>query len=127
MKTINPQPPRLSKLLEKNLMHRQGDVLIIPVDKIPTDAKPMKREKDGSATLALGEATGHSHRAHGDVRMFRRAAEAESIQLPRYLQVRGAPAIVLHQEHGQVDLPPGNYRVIQQREYSPEKLRRVVD
>jgi len=108
-------------------MYRQGDVLIVGVDEIPVDAEPMEPEEDGAATLALGEATGHSHRVHGDVRMFRRAADAELVQLPRFLQVRGAPAVLLHQEHDQIAIPPGNYRVIQQREYSPGEIRRVAD
>jgi hypothetical protein len=32
-----------------------------------------------------------------------------------------------HQEHATIAVPAGNYRVIRQREYSPERIRRVED
>ena len=41
-------------------MFRQGDVLIIPVAKLPDCLEPMKRER-GRVILAHGEVTGHAH------------------------------------------------------------------
>jgi hypothetical protein len=34
---------------------------------------------------------------------------------------------VIHEEHQPITLEPGIYRVWQQREYTPEAIRRVVD
>ena len=41
-------------------MFRQGDVLVVPVDEIPTGLKKVPREQ-GRLVLAHGEATGHAH------------------------------------------------------------------
>jgi hypothetical protein len=35
--------------------------------------------------------------------------------------------VVTHQEHSKIELPAGNYRVIRQREYSPEAILNVQD
>ena len=44
----------------------------------------------------------------------------------RYLQVVETTALK-HEEHATVPLPKGVYRVVQQREYSPEAIRNVAD
>ncbi len=36
-------------------------------------------------------------------------------------------ATFVHEEHGPVTLPPGDYKVVIQREYSPEAIRNVAD
>jgi hypothetical protein len=41
-------------------MYRQGDVLIVPIEKLPADLEPVARE-GRSIVLARGEATGHAH------------------------------------------------------------------
>ena len=41
---------------------RQGDVLLIPVDKVPTESQYVYRIKGAGIILAAGEATGHHHR-----------------------------------------------------------------
>lgn len=41
---------------------------------------------------------------------------------------RTAPGVALrHEEHAPIPLPPGDYQVIRQREYDPEKSRLVAD
>lgn len=40
---------------------RQGDVLFIPINKIPKDAKAVTRDNRGRIVLAEGEKTGHAH------------------------------------------------------------------
>jgi hypothetical protein len=37
------------------------------------------------------------------------------------------PAALAHDEHATIMLPPGNYRIVRQREYSPEEIRDVAD
>ena len=34
---------------------------------------------------------------------------------------------IVHEEHGTVSVPKGDYEVTIQREYSPEEIRSVVD
>ena len=97
-------------------MYRHGDVIIVPVDKIPTEAT--KRE---GVTLALGEITGHSHRmADGEVQMF-------AFDDRTYMQIQSKISALVHEEHHRIDLPAGNYEVIIQREYEPNGWRTVRD
>ena len=82
--------------------------------------------RHGRLVLAEGEATGHAHAiAERDAREFRVGDE-------RFVLVRSA-AQLIHEEHATIDLPPGAYRVVIQREYEPAPIpsadawRRVVD
>ena len=105
------------------LMYRQGDVLLVAVDAIPEAAEQQPRR--GRLILAEGEATGHAHAiAELDAREFRVGDE-------RFVLVRSA-AQLIHEEHATIELEPGAYRVVIQREYEPAPLgtpawRRVVD
>lgn len=100
--------------------YRQGDVFITRVaDEIPKDVKPMPREK-GRIILAHGEVTGHAHA------IKQRGAKLVSGPAGRFLCVTSAVDLT-HEEHGTITLPPGNYRVGIQREYSPEAIRDVKD
>jgi hypothetical protein len=47
-------------------------------------------------------------------------------QTMMYLRVTRATRI-MHEEHGPIDLPVGDYRVRRQVEYTPEGWRRVAD
>ena len=100
-------------------IYRQGDVLIIQVDELPDGGEPIARD-NGNIVLAYGEVTGHRH-AIADVNVQWIAA-ADS----RYL-VSDAPFTVRHEEHAPVAVPAGTFRVIRQREYTPEAIRNVAD
>ena len=98
-------------------MFRQGDVLIQKVQFIPTTA--VKQEK---CVLALGEATGHTHQ------IKRGAYLLIDTDGAKYIDVIGRSATVVHEEHGPITLEgPAVYRIIQQREYTPEEIRNVRD
>ena len=104
-------------------MYRQGDVLIVPVKAMPKNLQPMQRE-NGSAVLAHGEVTGHSH-AIKDVR-------AALFSDPRTMEVfmlvaGGAPVALEHEEHDTINVAPGSYQIVRQREYSPGAVRNVAD
>jgi hypothetical protein len=44
-----------------------------------------------------------------------------------FLRVAGPdPVALTHEEHAPLSIPPGNYRVIQQREYQPREMPRIV-
>ncbi len=106
----------------KRQPYRQGDVLIKPIAKIPNGLVEIPRE-NGRLVLAHGEVTGHAHVVEGEA-LFLAADIAELDN--RFLEV-AAECEVVHEEHGTLTLPPGNYEVIRQREYSPEEIRRVAD
>jgi hypothetical protein len=103
---------------------RQGDVLLHPVADVPETARPLPRTA-GRVVLAEGEATGHAHAI--------RAAGATLLadKDDRYLSV-AAPVTLDHEEHAAIELAPGSYRVVIQREYVPADVgspayRLVVD
>ncbi len=102
---------------------RQGDVLLVAVEALPAGA--IEQPRQGRLILAEGEATGHVHAiAERDAREFRVGNE-------RFVLVRSA-ARLIHEEHAPIELRPGAYRLVIQREYEPATLgaptwRRVVD
>ena len=104
-------------------MYRQGDVLIVPVKRMPRGAERVNREK-GRAVLAHGEVTGHAHAVkNGRAELFCDAAR-DAI----FMSISGDAAVALeHEEHETIHVPPGTYRIIRQREYSPGAIRVVAD
>lgn len=100
------------------LQYRQGDVFLLAVPRVPDGATPVARE-DGRLVLAHGEVTGHAHAvAAPDGRLL----EHEGA---RFLAVPTA-AVLVHEEHAPIALPPGTYRVVIQREYVPAEPRRAA-
>ena len=100
-------------------IYRQGDVLIREIAKVPA-TKPCT-VKAGRFVLAEGEATGHAHticELDGTL-----SIDAEG---RLYLKTEGGCELV-HQEHAMINIAPGKYEVIRQREYSPEAIRNVAD
>jgi hypothetical protein len=94
-------------------MYRHGDLLIVKVDSIPGSAKVKKDN-----ILAYGTATGHSHRLSGGTVL----EEGQSV----YLKVPNS-GVLTHEEHDDITLPLGDYRVIRQVEYNPyENATRMV-
>lgn len=104
-------------------MYRQGDVLIVAIDEIPSSSTEVPRAKRG-IVLAEGEVTGHAHRIPSrSATLYRTETDA------RYLRVTAGktPAVLKHEEHAKIELPPGNYRVTIHREYQPGALPRRVE
>ena len=103
---------------------RQGDVLLVPIDEVPAAARPVRRT-GGRVVLAEGEVTGHAHAIRSP------SATLLGTGDERYLRV-AAPVTLDHEEHARIEVAPGTYRVVIQREYvppeiSPVTFRRVVD
>jgi hypothetical protein len=104
-------------------MYRQGDVLIIPIEKMPKGLEPLDREK-GRVVLAHGEVTGHAHAIKDQRAALFRDPKLAAI----FMHVTGDEPVALeHDEHNTIPIPPGTYRVVRQREYHPEEIRRVED
>ena len=97
---------------------RQGDVLLVRVDGLPAKTKTLKTN-----IVAYGEVTGHAHKIEvdaGDVTLV------EDEEGNMFVSVKG-DAHMAHEEHGPIALTEGTYKVVHQREYSPEKIRPVLD
>jgi hypothetical protein len=124
--------------------YRQGDVLLERVDE--SEVPPLKGmrvvERDrGRVVLAYGEATGHAHSIDSDCATLYALveepkpdqAEAEQVAdraVERFLKiVKGGDTMVAlhHQQHPEIELPPGTYKVTRQSEYTPEAIRTVAD
>lgn len=101
------------------MLHQQGDVLFKKINRFPGDIK-----KYESNILAEGEATGHAHAidlANADV--------YRDEQNNLYIDVTGENAVVKHEEHNQINIPKGRYKIAKVREYDHFKreVRKVVD
>lgn len=124
----------------KQVSVRQGDVLLVPVKKIPRGYKKV----DGDVVLALGETTGHSHRFEektGVCGFFKEGAEDHTIGGGSKL-VGGATSIAfitvptsgadlkhvgeLPHGHDPIHVAPGSYEVRRQREYVADGIERAV-
>lgn len=105
------------------IQFRQGDVFITRCDAIPAGLEPVARDK-GRVVLAYGEVTGHAHAVRDrHAQIFRDPKLAKVFML-----VTGdAPVALEHEEHTRIELEPGAYEIVIQREYSPEAIRNVAD
>jgi hypothetical protein len=102
--------------------YRQGDVMIYGPVTRPEGL--VKLKSDGRVILAHGEVTGHHHSfAGGTATLLAPDQSAECT----HVEIAEAIALLEHQEHDTIAIPKGTYRVIRQREYSPEAIRRVAD
>jgi len=105
---------------------RQGDVLLIPVDNIPANAKPVDPD-GGKLILAYGEVTGHHHAVEQQDGVQLVTAE-QADELRMWLEISTAePVALTHQEHATIMVPPGRYERRIQREYAPDAIRTVQD
>lgn len=101
----------------------QGDVMIKRIDEFPKDLKPALAEA-GNYIVAHSE-TGHHH--------VLPAAETEVYdqdEFVSYVRVNNVVALKhlrSFDTHAPIGLPPGNYRITRQREYTPEGFRRAAD
>jgi hypothetical protein len=118
--------------MKNKAQYRQGDVFIEGVTEIPTTAQ--KQDVSRNVILAHGEVTGHHHVLstidptdwwkQGDLSTANDKPATMNGELFFSLP---KTAMVTHPEHATIELPPGNYRVTRQREYSPAAIRKVAD
>lgn len=100
-------------------MYRQGDVLLVQTDELPADSSPV--EWTDRVVLAYGEETGHAHAINiSQTKMFEAGGT-------RYIVVAKDGAELKHEEHSTINLKQGVYRIVHQREYSPDRERLVID
>ncbi|MEK6647577.1 MAG: hypothetical protein AABY84_12980 [Candidatus Firestonebacteria bacterium] len=99
----------------KEMKKRQGDILFVKIDKIK---EGLVKKSDN--VIAEGEAIGHKHMLMNGVLYLDEKGDI-------FAKVENDEAIVVHEEHKQIALPRGDYRIIKQREYLPESPRPVAD
>jgi hypothetical protein len=95
----------------EKMIVRQGDLLLKKVEKLPKRARTVK-----SDVILEGEATGHVHRIM-DGELFRFWSQSSGEQL---FVKADKGAMLVHEEHAAIELDPGIYEVIRQREYDPD-------
>ena len=104
---------------------RQGDVWVVPIsDKEGKEAieglEEVERDK-GRVVLAYGEVTGHAHAVANNTAVLFGMDEAL-----RFLKIR-EQSMLRHEEHGEIPLAKGYYKVIRQREHTSSVPRFVAD
>jgi len=106
---------------------RQGDILLVRVDKIPDEAKERATENE-RVVVAHGEVTGHIHSfCSARVTMYAVADEFTRNGCG-YVVVRGKEEPMTHQEHDEIGpRNPGSLRVIRQRQLQDQKIIPVGD
>jgi hypothetical protein len=110
---------------------RQGDVLLQPIEEIPSTFTESPLDSDGSATLAHGEVTGHRHRFERQMGMDGSALSTVYVhpaapnEVAR-VHLKAAQALV-HEEHTSHEVKPGAWRVSRPYEYEGAELIRMVE
>ncbi len=107
-------------------IYRQGDVLLVAINSIPANARTEVARDNGRIVLAYGEVTGHAHAIHDTEAVLLAAPDTED----RFLRIMDASGVELtHEEHATIALPPGDYLVRRQREYTSADMApiRVAD
>jgi hypothetical protein len=104
----------------EKLKLQQGDVLIYQLDE---DVEKKATESLNHKTLAEGEATGHHHSIVSGV------AKLFMINSILHAKVESDEAVLRHQEHDEIKLPKGNFRIgiVQEYDHFEEEARRVAD
>jgi hypothetical protein len=111
------------KMIEK--IGAQGDVLFVRVERVP---EGLAEVPDACGKHVVGHSeTGHDHYVSAAESKLFRGQEPFTC----FLQVAGHGCEVVHNRsfdtHESLFLPPGQYLVRQQREYTPEGWRKVQD
>lgn len=100
---------------------RQGDVMLQPVDCIPADAT--EQPLDGKRIVLMhGEVTGHAHAFYDTSHV----CLLETPRKERFLRVVET-SLLRHEEHTEVKVPPGVYRLPTQSEWTDEDEPRAVE
>lgn len=102
-------------------MVRQGDILCLPLEKLPEGLKVLKAKE--KIILAEGEVTGHFHSIIMDPEKINPFMGGEG---KMFLEVFKDVELT-HNEHATLVLVPGFYEVRRQLEFFHEEARMVKD
>lgn len=101
-----------------NNQARQGDIYFTRVEEgtIPEEAEVIK---DG--IIARGESTGHTH-------MISNASQAVLMMVAGIAYIKAMQDCqIVHQEHGTIDLPAGEWQITYQKQYTPKGWNPILD
>jgi hypothetical protein len=101
---------------------RQGDIYFVKLDE-EIDSENATPVKNG--IIAKGETTGHAHRVSPS--SMAQGALLSLIGRSMFLRSPEAGTTIVHDEHGPIELPTGNYAVIPQVEFDGLRWRQVLD
>ena len=103
-------------------IYQQGDVVMKAIMEIPQGER-VRDKLLAKGVLALGEATGHCHELTSQD-----GVEAFRIMNVIYLKI-AKETTLKHQEHREVKLPPGDYRVdiVREADHMAGVVRQVAD
>src|SRR5215472_16743074 len=112
MRSFPLTKPRISPMNQ----YRQGHILLNPA---PIPKHATRKEHDRHAVIATGE-SGREHVFKSErVHIFMDGANL-------YIEIRGDDPVTLEDpEHGDIDIEPGTYRVVEQREADTYRAERV--
>ncbi len=99
--------------------YRQGDILLEETDDLPAGLAGLPAASITESPIALASGARHSHTLMPGPHLLALCLPENRSGMPDYLVIGPAGARLLHDEHAPIDLPPGRYRVIRQREYDP--------
>lgn len=100
---------------------QQGDVLLQKVNKLPIDAKVVRRGNN-DIVLAYGEVTGHAHRISDIDAMFYEADGKFYLKTDKKIKIK-------HEEHHECEVEPGIWEVgqVQEKDWVSGMVRKVID
>lgn len=114
----------MKKMHEEMESVAQGDLLIIRVDSIPDEAVQVEKDHDNGVIVAHSE-TGHHHvLERGMVYKMPSTGQLWAEVKDRAAELRHYRSYSTHET---IELPPGNYILVRQREWTPDGWRRVQD
>ena len=119
-------------MTKKVVVYRQGDVNLLPIDKIPSGAIQDAPIDGDKTVLAYGEVTGHAHVLpfiHAkQYKIGSTGNQREFIKIDKETTMRhGDLKTGSNPDHAPIKIPAGNYEKIIAREATPTGVRRVVD
>lgn len=110
-------------------MAAQGDFVIIRIDELPKNLATI--EPEGQHHVVAHSETGHNHvmeAAHVDLYA---APGTKAVDLYELFAVVKESTPIDHlrsfDTHESILVPPGNYKIVRQREYTPEGFRKAAD
>jgi hypothetical protein len=110
-------------------MAAQGDFIIMRITSIPKDVVPF--EAEGNHYIVAHSETGHNHvMEKTNIEAFRPANTSDTDLYELFMVVKEPTEINhlrSHDTHETLLVPPGNYKIRRQREYTPEGFRRAAD
>ena len=107
----------------------QGDFLIMRIKDIPNDVVTVE-PTDGKHIVAHSE-TGHNHTMVMERTTVYKEPLTKDEDIFRLFLAVEAPTEIIHERsyhtHDPLTVPPGNYEIRRQREYTAEGFRRAQD